>query len=303
MSAAVSGADLQIVAPRQSVAAHLRDLWRYRELFVQLVRKDLKVRYKNSSLGFIWSMLNPLFLLGVYTLMFSILGAAFDDFPIWLLTGLLFWNFFAAALTNGTASITGNAYLVAKVRFPREILPLAAVGAALVHLVLQALVLVVVLVVIWHPVDWTFLWMVIPVAATFIVLASAFAVMLGALNVYARDTGHLLELVLLAWFFTTPILYPYQLVSDKLAENGIFHWAALLNPIADLVIALQRGVYGAAAVHETGTVGSSETILLPDNGILWYLGNVGIVLAVAVGLFVLAIKLFDRAEGNFAEVM
>ncbi len=145
------------------MAAHLRDLWRYRELFVQLVRKDLKVRYKNSSLGFVWSMLNPLFLLGVYTLVFSILGAAFKDFPIWLITGLLFWNFFAASLNGGARSITRNAYLVAKVRFPGRSCRWPSVGAALVHLVMQSAVIVVLLVVIWHPVDWTYVWLVIPV--------------------------------------------------------------------------------------------------------------------------------------------
>jgi ABC-2 type transport system permease protein len=200
-------------------------------------------------------------------------------------------------------SITLNAYLVAKVRFPREILPLASVGAALVHLVMQSAVIVALLVVIWHPVDWTYVWLVIPVSITFIILAAALAIMLGALNVYARDTGHLLELVLLAWFYTTPILYPYQLVSNKLVEHDILHWLPLLNPIADLMIALQRGVYGSGAVHHTGTVGSSQTALLPDASVWWYFGNVGIVFAISVGLFILAIKVFDRAEGNFAEVM
>jgi ABC-2 type transport system permease protein len=303
MSTAVSGPDLQIVAPRQPVAGHLRDLWRYRELFGQLVRKELKVRYKSSALGFVWSMLNPLFLLAVYTLVFSILGAAFENFPIWLLTGLLMWNFFASSLTNGTNSITGNAYLVAKVRFPREILPVASVGASLVHFFLQAIVLVAVLVVIRHPVDWAYLWLTVPSMLALILLAAALGIMLSALNAYARDTGHLLELLLLAWFFLTPILYPYQLVANKLEGRGWPTWLPLLNPVTDLVIAVQRGVYGTAAVTREGTVGSTTTTLLPDESVWWYFRNVAIVAAVALVLFLLAIKLFDKAEGNFAEVL
>src|SRR4051812_37312018 len=139
--------ELHLVASRQTVAAHLRDIWRFRELLRNLVRKELKVKYKNSALGFVWSMLNPLFLLLVYGIAFSILGAAFSYFTIWLLIGLLVWNLFNVSIVAGTSSITGNAYLVNKVRFPREVLPLASVGAALIHFFLQSLVLVAVLVI------------------------------------------------------------------------------------------------------------------------------------------------------------
>lgn len=303
MSATVSGPDLQIVAPRQPISGHLRDLWGFRELFGQLVKKELKVRYKSSALGFLWSMLNPLFLLAVYTVVFSILGASFSYFSIWLLTGLLAWNFYSAALMQGTHAITGNSYLVAKVRFPREILPLASVGAALTHFFLQAAVLIGVLLAIWYPVDWAFVWLVVPAMVVLIVLAAALAVMLSALNVYARDTGHLLELLMLAWFFLTPILYPYQLVATKLDGKGWPHWLGLLNPVTSIIIAIQRGVYGHAAVVADKTVGGTTTSLLPDESQWWYLRNVGVVGILAVVLFLLAIKFFDKAEGNFAEVM
>jgi ABC-2 type transport system permease protein len=303
MSASVSGPDLQIVAPRQPIAGHLRDLWGFRELFGQLVKKELKVRYKSSALGFLWSMLNPLFLLVVYTVVFGILGASFSYFSIWLLTGLLAWNFFSTSLMQGTHAITGNSYLVAKVRFPREILPIASVGAALVHLALQSSVLVGVLLVIWYPVDWSYIWLVVPAVAVLILLGAAFAIMLSAMNVYARDTGHLLELAMLAWFFLTPILYPYELVANKLAGKGWPSWLGLLNPITGIVIAIQRGVYGHAAVVPDKTVGGTTTSLLPDESQWWYLRNIAVVGVVATVLFLLAIKLFDKAEGNFAEVM
>src|SRR6478609_8015797 len=97
----ISDHELHVVSPRQTVRAHLRDLWRFRELLRNLVRKELKVKYKNSVLGFVWSMLNPLFLLAVYGVAFSILGNAFEYFTIWLLIGLLVWNLFNVALIAG----------------------------------------------------------------------------------------------------------------------------------------------------------------------------------------------------------
>jgi ABC-2 type transport system permease protein len=131
-------------------------------------------------------------------------------------------------------------------------------------------------------------------------MASAFAIFLSAVNVYARDTTHLLEITLLAWFWLTPIVYPFELVSGKLAEKGFYQYLGLLNPVSALLIAVQRGVYGkASVVRSDGTVQK----LLPDQSQLWYLRNIAIVLAVSLVLLVLAIRVFDRAEGNFAEVM
>ncbi len=128
--------------------------------------------------------------------------------------------------------------------------------------------------------------------------------MLAALNVYARDTGHLLELVLLAWFYATPILYPYQLVSNKLVEHDILHWLPLAQPHRRPDDRPRSGASTAPARSTTRARSAARRpALLPDASVWWYFGNVGIVFAISVGLFVLAIKLFDRAEGNFAEVM
>src|SRR4051794_12859230 len=127
--------EMRLVAPRRSVRQHVADLWAYRELLRQLVRRELKVKYKNSVLGFVWSLLNPAFTAAIYYLVFVVfLPNGVPSFHIWLLAGLLLWQFFSTALVGGTMSVTGNSFLVGKVRFPREVLPLAAVGAALVHL-------------------------------------------------------------------------------------------------------------------------------------------------------------------------
>jgi ABC-2 type transport system permease protein len=291
----ISQQELHLVAPRQSVAAHLRDIWRFRELLRNLIRKELKVKYKNSALGFVWSMLNPLFLLVVYGIAFNILGAAFSYFTIWLLIGLLVWNLFNVSILAGTVSITGNGYLVNKVRFPREVLPLASVGAALVHFFLQSIVLVAVLAVLRYNVDWEYVWLIPIALVTLLVFAGALAIIFSAMNVYLRDTGHLLELAMLGWFWLSPILYGYMLMANKIAEHGINGNVLLANPITPVLITFQRALYGSAF--------AGKQQLLPDGSVWWYLRNLGIVLTVSVALFLLALKIFDRAEGNFAEVM
>jgi ABC-2 type transport system permease protein len=302
--------ELQLVAPRQSVSAHLRDIWRFRELLGNLVRKELKVKYKNSALGFVWSMLNPLFLLVVYGVAFTILGTSFAYFTIWLLIGLLVWNLFGVSLTSGTTSITSNSMLVNKVRFPREVLPLASVGAALVHFFLQSLVLVAVLAILRYNVDWSYVWLLPIALITLLIFAAALGVIFGAMNVYLRDTAHLLELAMMAWFWLSPILYGYMLVADKLTERGLSGNLLLLNPVTAPLITFQRALYGKASIPKTSvdpstgkTVVTGVQHLLPDGSPLWYLRNLGIVLAAGTVLFLIAVKIFDRAEGNFAEVM
>ena len=292
--------ELRIVAPRRSIRQHVVDIWRYRELLRQLVRKELHVRYQKSILGFAWSMLNPLFLLIVYSIVFSILGQSFEWFAIWLLCGLLVWNFFATALATGTGSIVGNGYLVGKVNFPREVLPLASVGAALIHLMFSSALMVIVLLVTRFDVDWDYLWLTPIAVLSIIVLAGALAILLSAANAYARDTTHLLDLALLAWFWLTPIIYPYQLLADKVASISLPSWVPLLNPMTASIIAIQRGVYGTATV--TRSDGSTQQ-LLPDLSQWWYLRNIVATLVMAMILLAVAIKIFDRAEANFAEVI
>ncbi len=291
-------AGLSVVAPHRSMAERLRLIWRYRELLSTLVRKDLKVRYKGSTLGFAWSMLNPLLYLVVYWLVFEvILHSGIPDFPIWLLAGLLPWTLFSTSLTQSTTSITLNGSLVKKVYFPREILPMATIGAALVHYVLQTGVLVAVLIALRWSVDPAYVWLVLPALLVMLLLSTALALLVAAFNVRLRDTQHLLELVLLAWFWATPIVYTYMLLAERL---GQWSWALQLNPMTPIVVAYQRAIYGQVygAVQPDG----SRVELLPhDASQLWYLRNLAIVGIAASILVVLAFKVFDRYEGTFAE--
>lgn len=303
-------ADTAGAAPRHEISARpsprqrLVDVWRYRELLGNLIRKELKVKYKNSALGFLWSLLNPILYLVVFWVVFDIvLGSGIPDFPVFLLAGLLPWNLFSTSLGSATSSIVDNASLVNKVRFPREILALAGIGAALVHFCLQALVLIGALGVFGFAPAWEYLPVVFLALVVLLVLAAGLGIALAGVNVYMRDTQHLLELVLLAWFWITPIVYQYQLLADKLAEKSSL---LLVNPMLPIVLVFQRGIWNHTATGPTsggrlaGAV-ESNGVLPPDATLWWYLRNVLIIGAVAVGLLAGALWLFGRLEDNFAE--
>ena len=301
--------DATLISGSTRLRGVVRDVLRYRELLTGLVSKELKVKYKGSVLGFAWSMLNPAMYLVVFWLVFDvILGSGIPHFEIFLLSALLAWNFFNTALNDGTNTVVANAPLVGKVYFPRVILPLAAVGAALIHFFLQAIVLVVALAIFQYGVAWSYMPLLIPALAALLVLATAFAVFLSAVNVYARDTRHLVELGMLAWFWMTPIVYPFRLVGDKLVANGWPSGLFLLNPMTPIVITFQRAIYGVVGGESGAAIGTSgkppapgTPAILPDANQLWYLRNLVFVGIAASLLLLVALKIFRKVEGNFAE--
>ncbi|MBA2388514.1 MAG: ABC transporter permease [Acidimicrobiia bacterium] len=296
-TARASASELRPMARRRSVVEHLRELGGYRELLANLTRKELTVRYQHSMLGFTWSMLQPVFLLIVYTAVFAILGAGFEKFSIWVLCGLLLWTFVATTLLTATTSITENASLVGKVKFPRAVLPLASVAGALVHLALQSIAFAVVLGVTRHRVDWVYMPLVPLAIVTATLVVAGIAVIIAPVNVYARDTGHLLDLLVLGWFWATPILYPFFLASTTLENNGISRWAQMANPFTPIVISIQRAIYGSST--EIGT----DVSLIPDESVWWYAAWLGAIAAVALVVLAAALRLFDRAEVNMAEAL
>jgi ABC-2 type transport system permease protein len=275
-----------------------REVWRYRELLGNLVRKELKVKYKNSALGFVWSLLNPALYLCVFYVVFQlVLKAGIPNFAIFLLAGLLPWNLFSTSLGASCQSIVGNASLVGKVWFPREILPLAAVGAALVHFFLQLTVLLTALAVFRYAPSPAYLPVALLGLLVLLLLGSALGIGLAAVNVPLRDTGHLLELAMLAWFWVTPIVYQYNALGDRLGN-----WA-LVNPVTPIVLAFQRAIYGEHQVKAGGSsrLGTTTTSILPAESVWWYFRNVAVVGAVSVVLLLVALWLFGKLEGDFAE--
>ncbi len=297
----VSRQDVQIVSARLSVGARLVDIWRFRELLLSLVRKELKVKYKDSALGFAWSMLNPAFTLFIYFFVFQIiLKNGIPLFAIYLLSGLLVWNFFSNALAGAAGSVTGNGAIIKKVSFSREVLPLASVGAALFNFALQLIVMAAALVLFGHVPSLTYI-LLVPVALIVLtIFASALAIFLAAVNVPFRDTQHLLELLLMFWFWATPIVYQFPLVTERLAKKGWPEWLAFLNPITPITLSFQHAFYNMYDPSNLNNV-NEKLHVLPHQHVSWYLVHLGIVAVIGLLMFYGAMVVFGRLEGNFAE--
>ena len=270
-----------------------REVWEFRELLGQLVRKELKVKYKDSVLGFFWTLVRPLLQLLVFSIAIGIfLGTSrvIPSFGVYLFTGLLAWSLFTDILGGCTGSIVSNAGLVKKVYFPRELFPLSVVGAALVNFALQSVVLVGAFAVTG---EWPRLadLALLPLALlVLVVFATALGLVLGAANVSLRDVQYLLDVGLLLWFWMTPIVYDWTKVRDQLA-GGSTEWLYqlyLANPMADVVLAFQRALWRAGEPTP-----------------FYYGGNLalrlGVLLVVCSALLFLAQRYFARASGNFAQ--
>src|SRR5438128_97031 len=294
--------DARVVRARTSVIERFRRIVAYRELLVGMTRKELKVKYKNSILGFAWSLLNPLLYLVVFYVAFvKILGSGVPSFPIFLLSGLLVWNLFSTGLAAACSSVVANAGLVKKVSFPREILPLAAVGSMLVHFFLQSLVLFAVLAVVRWDVAWAYIPLLPVALLALVLLTGALGILLSATNVYLRDTQHFLELALLAWFWVTPIVYGFMTIGRR--GGGWFYRVYLLNPVTPIVLMFERAIYARLdnpKIQPTAAVPKANQIL-PHWPMTTYLAYLGYSFVFAFVVFAIAVWVFGRSEANFAE--
>jgi ABC-2 type transport system permease protein len=278
--------------PRLRPITRLVELWRTREILTNLARKELRVKYKSTVLGVAWSMLNPLLYLAVFYVVFTFfIPARTPNFPVYLLSGLLPWTLFSTSLAGATTSVVGNANLVAKVAFPLENLPLASIRAQTVNFFFQFAVLVAFMLVFGYPLIQRGLLLLPLALGVLLVFVAALGFAVAAWNVRYRDTGHLVELVLLAWFWLTPIVYPTSFVSDRLGPTGFSVY--LLNPLANIVLGFQRALYGGTS--------PASLAQLPRPGLTWYGVRLLILGAVSLVLLVLAWRTFHRRSGDFAE--
>jgi ABC-type polysaccharide/polyol phosphate export permease len=219
----------------------LRELWRYRSLLRMLVERDLKTRYRGSALGVLWSFLQPLGMMLVMSALAwniktnRINGVVYDNWHVFVLCGLLAWNFFSAAVVGGSGSVLDNAHLVKKVYFPRIVLPLAAVISALINYLLALPVFLAVALLSGHPLTPVLLFLPFVVLIQ-TVFSAGIAMLLSTLNVFYRDTKFILELAMLALFFLTPIFYSAEdLTLPAAAADSTAVWVRRLNPMASLV--------------------------------------------------------------------
>jgi lipopolysaccharide transport system permease protein len=184
------------------------DVIRYPDLFMNIFRRELYGKYRGSVLGLMWTLINPLALMAVYTLVFSVLLKAFqiEHYPLFVLSGLLTWVFFQSAVQMSCSSLFAQPMLVKQVRFPRQMLPLAVVATNVVTLAAMLLVVVGVN-LIFIPETRTTFWAALPLLVPLVALASGLGVVFGYLTVVYRDVEHLMNTIFLPWFFLTPIFY------------------------------------------------------------------------------------------------
>ena len=229
----------------------IQDIWARRELLDQLVRREIKARYKDSALGFFWSLAKPLAMLFVYYVAIGrFLGAAqtpthpggIPDFAIFIFAGLTAWQLFSDIVIIGTASIVGNAALIKKVYVPRELFPLSVVGSSLFNFAIQLGVLLAATAALGQfPTGERWLYFVLALAAM-IPLATALALLLSATNVYLRDVQYLVEIMLMIFMWASPIVYSWKLVQGQIGGTWL-EQVYLANPMTLVVLGFQKAFW------------------------------------------------------------
>jgi ABC-type polysaccharide/polyol phosphate export permease len=227
------------------------------DLLRNLVGRAIKQRYKRSVLGFAWTMLNPLMTMVIMSVVFStVFGDTIPRYPLFVIIGLLAWNLFALGSTQGLASVVDSGPLIRKVAVPKIIFPVAAVGANVVNFLLSLVPLLLIVVVLQVRITWAVLWL--PVG---MVLIAAFtlgvALVLATMNVFFRDVRYFYEAALLAWFYGTPVFYPFEILSPPV--QALLRW----NPMFVLIDIFRLPLYaGTAPALGTVAIGALEAGLM-----------------------------------------
>lgn len=216
----------------------IKELYNYREMIFSLVRRDLRGRYKGSALGFLWTFLNPLLQLAVYTIVFSvIMRAGIDKFYLFLFVALVPWLFFGTCLSGGASCIWAQQDMVKKIYFPREVLPLAYTISQFVNMLLSFLVIFVVLIFSGVGINFKAILYLPLIMIIEFVLALGVTFIVSAITVYLRDLEYVLGIVQMVWMYMTPILYSIEMVPEEL--QGIFS----LNPMTSIIVAYRDILY------------------------------------------------------------
>ena len=215
----------------------VRDLYRYRELIWALAIKELRVRYKRSVLGFLWALLNPLLMMVILTVVFgTIMRFSIDHYAIFLLSMLLPWTFFSQALSYSVESLVGNGPLLKKIHVPQLIFPVAAVVANIINFLLSLVPLVLLVVVLRFPLHWTWIYLPVPMIGLFLfTLGTSF--LFAAVNVFYRDISHIVQILLSAWFYVSPIIYSLDFIPSR------YRWFFRLNPMLYVLNGFRLSIY------------------------------------------------------------
>lgn len=270
--------------------ASLIDLFRHREMLDLLVRRDLKSRYKDSALGFFWSLARPLMQLAIYFIVvgqFLQAARGIPDFAVYIFAGLTAIGLFTEITVGATGSILGNAGLVKKVYVPREVFPLASVGSALFNFGIQLVVLILATFAVGKPPLHIQILYFLPSLAVLVVFGTACGLLFSALNVYLRDVQYLVELGTMLLFWASPVVYSWQMV-NSIVNSQILVDIYTNNPLTLAVIGFQHAFWVAG-----------DAVPQPDHLLM----RLGIAFAVGLVLLFISHRVFLRLQGNFAQEM
>lgn len=263
----------------------LKQRYRYSVILLrEIIRTDFKIRYQNSVLGYVWSLLRPLLLFLILYFVFTKflkVGDNVPHYPVYLLLGLLFWNFFVEVTMGSVTAIVGKGDLIRKINFPKYVIILAVLSSALINLALTSVVVVIFMVVGHVPVSWHAL-ILVPLLLELIVIAMTAAFFLSTAFVRYRDMSYIWEVIIQAAFYATPILYPLTKIPNSFAK------ILILNPFAQVI---QDSRY-VLITHSTETI---STLYGGDKWI-W-----AIPLGITLILFILTSTYFRRRSSAFAE--
>ncbi len=276
-AAAASERRTRIKSEEAGVELNLGELWQYRELLYFLTLRDIKVRYKQTLMGVAWVIIQPLLTVLIFTLVFNRfvrLDTGSLPYPLFALSGLLLWLFFANAVTNSTNSLLSNSNLITKVYFPRLFIPAASVGAGLVDLGVAFLLLIALC--IYYGVALTMNLLLVPL---FILLMALLALGVGllsaAMTVKYRDLRHALPFIIQLWMFASPVIYPASVVPEK------WKWLLLVNPVAGIIEGFRASLTGR-----------------PFNWLHLFISA-----AITFALLIFSVYIFRRFEDTFADVV
>lgn len=223
--------------------SRVREVYQYRHMLWGMILSDLRTRYRGSVLGFLWTFVNPLLTLLVYTLVFStVMRIDVPHYPVFLFIGLLAWNMFALSIQNASSVIIRQSAMVKKIYFPREILPLAVVGGSLFNFIFSLVILFpFVMISGFEP---TVLWLYFPlILLVQTILTAGFALLFSSLTVFFRDLEHILTIFVMVWFYVTPVVYQLSMVPHRYGQ--LFK----LNPVTDVIYSFQDVLYYGTNLH------------------------------------------------------
>lgn len=270
----------------------LREIFAHREMLGLLVRRDLKSRYKDSALGFMWSLIRPLTQLLIYYIVIGrFLGAerGIPDFAIYVFIGLTAYGLFSEIVGASTSSIVNNSGLIKKIYLPREVFPLASVGSALFNFGIQMVILLIAAVIAnAFPTSVDVLYF-IPSTLVLLVYGTAFGILLSAVNVYLRDIQYLVEVLLLIFMWASPIVYSWSMVKDVLGD-GLALALYTNNPVTLAILGFQEAFWVA---------GAEATAAYPPDLLLRQLIALGVGVVLLFGFQ----RIFARLQGNFAQAL